>query len=224
MVTRIVEIVGLAGTGKTTLWHALSHRNDFIYPGNFPDVREIADIPFFLWNGLQISSALLRLPKHNSRKLTRREFAWLSILYGWPGILQKELKKHKVIILDQGPVYLLTETCEFGPEYLREQEADSLRGDFYSRWARTLDTIIWLDASDTDLLCRIRNRDKGHPVKNESVGATIEFLARYRQAYERTISNLATTDKNIKILRINTSQKSAEEIVIELMGEFNFAQ
>lgn len=224
MAARIVEIVGPAGAGKSTLYHALSCRNRSICPGNFPDVREISDLPFFIWNGLQISLALFSLPKNNSRKLTRREFAWLSILHGWSDILQEELNNHKMIILDQGPVFLLTEMREFGPEYLRGQKAENLWQGFYSRWANAVDTIVWLDAEDTDLLKRIRNREKGHPVKNESVETILEYLARYRRAYERTISNLVTVQKKIRVVRFDTSKQLTDEIVNELVLEFGSAR
>jgi hypothetical protein len=221
MLTQIVEIVGPAGAGKTALYHELSRGSSSIYPGNFPDVRKLSTAPFFLRNGLQISTSLLSLSQHNTRKLTRREFAWLSILYGWPDILRKELKnKHQTIILDQGPVYLLTETCEFGPEYLRAQKAESLRQDLYSRWANTLNMIIWLDAADIDLLNRIRRRDKAHIVKDESVETTYEFLARFRKAYARTISNLTARHQDLKILRFDTSKKTPEEIARQLLYEF----
>jgi hypothetical protein len=36
--------------------------------------------------------------------------------------------------------------------------------------------IVWLDAPDTDLLKRIRNRDKEHVVKNKLVETAFEFL------------------------------------------------
>jgi deoxyadenosine/deoxycytidine kinase len=219
--SRIVEIVGPAGAGKTTLCNALSQGSDTIHLGKFPDVRKISDAPFFIWNGLQIFPYLFNLPWRKGRKLTRREFAFLSILNGWPDVFQKELKNNKTIILDQGPVYLLAELYESGPEFLKRQEAEKMWRDLYSRWADTLDMIIWLDAADTDLMKRIRNRDKEHVVKNESVETTFEFLAAYRKAYERIISNLSANHNHLKILRFDTSQKSSQEIVSQLLIEFD---
>lgn len=221
MIPRIAEIVGPAGAGKTTLYNALSFKNESIHPDNFPDVRKISAAPFFIWNGLQIYPTLLNLSQPNSRKLTQREFAWLSILYGWPSVLQKELKSDKTIILDQGPVYLLTEISAFGPGFLREQKADFFWQGMFSRWADTLDMIVWLDADDGELLKRIRTRDKEHVVKNESIETTFEFLAGYRKAYEWIISNLSANHSDLKILQFDTTHTSPDEIANQLLFEFD---
>jgi deoxyadenosine/deoxycytidine kinase len=216
---QIVEIIGPAGAGKTTLTRALTEGSRTVQLGGFPDVRRISDLPFFLWHGLQISPALFICPRGISRKLTRREFAWLSILHGWPSILQKQLKKNRTILLDQGPVYLLAETNRFGPEYLRRKKAENFWHDLYSRWSNTLDMVIWLDAADADLVKRIRSRDKGHVLKNETVESAFEFLSSYRKAYEQTISILMAGRPNLKILRFDTSRTSLGEITDRLLPE-----
>jgi shikimate kinase len=217
-----VEIVGVAGVGKSTLSHALKRMNASIRLGNFPDVRKISDAPFFLWNGLQVSLALFNVARDHSRGLTRRELAWLSILNGWPVRLQREACD-QLVVLDQGPVYLLTELCEFGPEFLRSEEAEKFWQKFHARWARTLDAVIWLDAADTDLLKRIRTREKEHVVKHRSDRTTLAFLDLYRRAYERVILKLTMTHSDLKIIRLDTSQKSAEEIVRQLSLELGLA-
>jgi deoxyadenosine/deoxycytidine kinase len=217
---RIVEIIGPAGAGKTTLCQALSKCNRSISLSNFPDVRKISDAPFFIWYGLHISPTLFSLTRRDRRKLTRREFAWLSILYGWPDILYNELKKDKVIILDQGPVYLLAEAGEFGPESMLSPKAKTFWDRLYSRWAYTLELIIWLDAADADLQKRICTRDKEHVVKNESAEITSTFLNRYRRAYERTVSILLTNHPALPVLRFDTSLHPPEEIAGQLMKKF----
>jgi hypothetical protein len=68
---------------------------------------------------------------------------------------------------------------------------------------------------------RIRSRNKEHVVKNETVESTFEFLAGYRKAYERIISNLIANQHKLKILRFDTSQKSTQEITNELLRELS---
>ena len=215
---RIVEVVGPAGAGKSTLCHALQDASEYIRLSDFPDVRRIADAPFFVRHGLQVLPRVLFLTKRGSTRLTRREFAWLSILHGWPAVLQKEWKaNNKVPILDQGPVYLMTELRDFGPECLRTRDAEKMWQVLYRRWAATLNMIVWLDAPDTFLVQRIRTREKDHLVKNGSVELAFEFLHRYRVAYERTLSTLAANSAVLRVLRFDTNQETPHQIANQIL-------
>jgi len=219
-IPHLVEVVGLAGAGKTTLSHALTRLDAHVHLGSFPDVRRISEAPFFLWNGLRTSLTLPQ-PHGEARKLTRREFAWMCILRGWSTRLTKSWESDEMIVLDQGPVYLLTELCEFGPEYLQGNEAQEFWKKLSSRWAQTLDAIIWLDATDEDLMARIRSREKDHIVKRETDETTIAFLERYRRAYSHLILKLTMEHPDLPVLRFNSSRFSAEEIAAQLIIEFN---
>jgi len=220
---QLVELVGPAGAGKSTLCRALTQQSLAIREANFPDVRKISSAPFYIWNGLPLLTTVTRSYRSgDNRSMSRREFAWLAILRGWPNILQKELKKNSVIVLDQGPVSLLTELFEFGPPFLKDQAVKSMWQEIYGRWIKILDMIIWLDAENIDLLSRIRKRDKGHVVKNESDENVLSFLNRNRKAYKEIISRMSCNSNNLKILQFDTSQKSTKEIVNQLFLQFGF--
>jgi adenylate kinase family enzyme len=217
---RVIEIVGPAGAGKTTLYQALSRYPESIRLENFPDVRKAADAPFFILNGLRLMPSLLRLYRLDSRQLTRREFAWMTILGGWAALLRKESNHgNKALILDQGPIYLLTEMRLFGPEYLRQKAAERIWQDLYGRWKSTLHMVVWLDASDQILLDRIRNRRQEHIVKTQPATVVYEFLDRYRAEYELILSALTAHETGLKVLRFDTGQQSPKAIKNQFLSE-----
>ena len=220
---RIVEIIGPAGAGKTTLYKSLGQYPDQIRLSGFPDVRKKADALFFIRYGLQLIPDLLRISRRNSRLLNRREFAWLSILKGWPAVLQgKWRNKSHVIVLDQGPVYLMAEMKEFGPEYLNREDAEKFWHEIHCRWAATLDTIVCLDAADMHLLERIQTRAKGHIVKNEPESLVYEFLGRYRRTYDNLVSTLENCPGGPRVLRFDTKQFQPGEIAKRLLIELGY--
>lgn len=218
--SKVIEIVGPAGAGKTTLYHALHCYPDWIRPKNFPDVHKWNNAPFYICNGLQLIPCLMRLRHSDSRQLTRREFAWLSILHGWSSLLGKESQHgDKAIILDQGPVYLLAEMLLFGPQYLRQSSADKFWPDLYGRWGATLDIVLLLDAADDILLERIRTRQQDLVVKNQPDTIVYEYLNSYRIKYELLLSVLTANNNSLKVLRFNTGCQSTQNIVDELFSE-----
>lgn len=218
--TKIIEIVGPAGAGKTTLYQALGCYTDHIQLDNFPDVHKWSDAPFYILNGVRLVSSLVRLPKSNSRPLTRRELAWMSILYGWSALLRKQSQgNNKAIILDQGPIYLLAEMRLFGPEYLRQSSAESLWQDFYKRWQATLDMVVMLDAANDVLLERIRDREQDLIVKDQPAPVVYDYLNRYRTQYAFLLSTLAAKNTNLKILRCDAGLMRPEEILNRFLSE-----
>ena len=216
--TRVVEIIGPAGAGKSTLCQLLAQSSDHLQLQNFPDVRNIKDAPFFIANGLQLTPSLLRLYRPGSRHLNRREFAWLAILKGWSSLLRQEPHNDgKMVILDQGPVYLLAEMRLFGPDYLRQKRAEQFWQDFYRRWGETLYMVISLDAEDSILMDRIRNRQQEHVVKDQPESVVYEFLQKYRTEYESLLSNFTSLNNGFKVFQYDTGNQRPNEIAEQFM-------
>jgi thymidylate kinase len=220
--TRVVEIVGPAGAGKSTLCQLLSQHINNIQLQNFPDVRKMKDAPFFISNGFQLIPSLVRLYRPNSRRLTRREFAWLAILRGWSSLLRRNRSDDgKIIILDQGPVYLLAEMRLFGPEYLRQKGAERFWQDFYHRWRATFYMIVSLDAADGILLDRIRNRQQDLIVKTQPAAVVYEYLQKYRTEYESLLSIFASHTSALKVLRFDTGLQQPHMIAEQFLRELS---
>ena len=219
---RVVEIVGPAGAGKTTLCQALLRSSARARRGSFPDVRSLNAAPFFLWNGLHVMPSIRRFSPRGSRRPTAREFAWLCILNGWPRVLQSEWgAQHQTALLDQGPVYLFSELRESGPLSFRSQRSNGTWQALYKQWAATLGAIVWLDAPDDILTQRIRAREKAHMVKAQPDRVVSDFIHRFRNAYEYTVSTFLSCNPSLLVLRFETSMHTPDEIARDVTAALN---
>jgi len=217
----IVEIIGPAGAGKTTLFHALEKFDPEIQTVYLPPVWNLRYIPFFVKNILLLTPTLVRLSGKGDRILTRRELAWMAMLRGWPKILKKKAQgDHKVIILDQGPIFLMAILSEFGPKSLRSSSIQGYWEEVEEQWTRTLNMVICLDTSDEILMRRIRTRRDEHLVKDKTDQEMIDFLAKYRTAYDRLINSFLANNRDIRIIRMDTGKNSSEEILNNVINEF----
>ena len=218
---RVVEVVGPAGAGKTALCEALTKASADVRLANFPDIRRLKAAPFFGWHGLRMAGSLLQAPSSHSRRLSGREFAWMCILDGWPQVLRQEWeRKHQISILDQGPIYLLTELSESGPEHIRQQLANGHWQIMYEQWACILDAVVWLDAPDRTLVERIRTREKGHIVKEQPEPVMLDYIHRFRAAYGQTLAQLSAQKPDLRVLRYDTGLQTSDEIACELLAAF----
>ncbi len=217
----VVEIIGPAGCGKTTLLRVLTRRDGPVLSGELPMFRRLSDLPFLVGHGLLLAPTLIRLLLRHRKWLSLHELRCMITLSGWHRLCQRNAARHrKVLLLDQAAVFMMVELYEFGPESLRSQTAEKWWREVYAKWASTLDLIVWLDASNTTLRERIRSRRRWHLVKDKSESETFEFLERYRKGYERVISTLTANSGRPRVLRIDTGQESTHQTINMMMREF----
>jgi thymidylate kinase len=215
----IVELVGPAGAGKTTLANVLLQRSKRIQLGTPPNIRKIEHFPFFAKNTLLLAPTFLHLyQNHNGRRLTRQEITWLLTLNGWQHRLGRQVARTgTIVILDQGPVFMLAKLVGFGPENLKSQAVKQWWEKTYRQWAGTLDMVVCLDTSNAILLQRIRARETWHGFKNLSESEAIEILARFREAHTKVLSGLMVEERGPDVLCYDTAKKSQDEIVENLL-------
>jgi shikimate kinase len=216
----MVELVGVAGTGKTTLLRALSQRDDKIRVETDLEFRNRGHIPIFA-RYLPFLLAITLRGSRSSRLLNLDEMKALVYLKTWPDALRAEaLRGSKAILLNHGPIFKLATLHAFGPESLKQQGLQRWWQRVFEQWARTLDIIVWLNAPDSVLVERINGRDQRHAVKGKPEREATQFLHRYQASYEQMVAQL-TDNGGPKVLRFDTSRASVEQIVNEVLLAFH---
>jgi len=207
----VVELVGPAGAGKTTLSQVLVQRGEKIIVGVEISLRNKEHLLVFLQNFHSV------LPFLMARSGSSRSFTWDEVkamvyLRGWPRVLKRQAARSNIIVLlDHGPIFKLATLYAFGPERLRNQSFKKWWNAMFKQWADLLDMVIWLDAPNPVLETRINHRDQRHLVKGKPEPEAREFLERYRTSYEQMLAKL-TANGGPTLFQFDTSQTSIEQI------------
>jgi thymidylate kinase len=209
----VVEIVGPAGAGKSTLTKALSECDANIQVGVYPYTRDVRNLPFFLYNAMPLLPMFISFYRdRRHQKLTRSQQAVMTILQGWPRLLRQMSHGNRdIVILDQGPVYMLSDLLRSGPSNLREI-APFWWHRTCQEWGNLLSAVISLDAPDTLLLERVRHREKYHGFKRDTDQQAIRFLDRCRQTQAETLSSLNANSTGLTVVCFDTSQSSLPDV------------
>lgn len=202
--SRVIELVGLAGCGKTTMTRMILDQCPNVKLSSPPVTNRISYAPFFITNLTLLSKMLWSLSRDGDGELSRREIAWLALLKGWPKRIRNIANDHRgTILLEQGSIYYLTSLFLLGPDCFHTGQVEQYWKDTFSEWANILDICVFIDASNETLAQRINAREKDHVVKEKNFASVDEFLNQWREAYMETISILQSNNPELQVIKIN---------------------
>ena len=206
----VVELVGPAASGKSSLIGSLTQSNEGFTVGAAPRRRRIWDVVNFVGN------AVLMLPiflgqYRNDRWFTWEEIKDLVFLKGWHHAFRHQAAHGSITLVENSPIFKLTRLHAFGPENMLGQSFDGWWASMFKQWGNTVDTIIWLDAPDDILIARVHARGRWHRIMGMSGKEANEFLARYRQSYEKILPEF-TVKYGTRLIRLDTQQQSLSQM------------
>lgn len=219
---QVVELVGPAGAGKTTLRRALAA----LEPRAHTAVRIDRRREF----GVVMHTALrLLVPVLAGTADRRGAPSWgdavqlVRLRALRPAVDRLVANSGQLVLLDEGPVYALAKLEAYSGAARDTGAFGALWRDALARWRPTLDVIVWLDAPDELLVHRIRARAKAHRIK---MAATLEaacFLSRYREAYGTVVARFCTPG-GPRLLRIDTASGTPAEQAVRLTAALEALQ
>jgi deoxyadenosine/deoxycytidine kinase len=216
----IVELVGPAGAGKTTLAKALKQSSDRIRTISQPSFRKIECIPFFLKNAFLLSpNCFYHWFENRGKRLSPEEksaraldLMHMTLLNGWHNKLRRQAaKNNRVIILDQGPVYTLAWLQGLDFERFNKIRGSRWWAKTCKQWSNTLDLVVWVDAPDETLARRVQSRGTEHRIKHKSELEAFDLLRRWRYSLEDVLTCLTESGRST-VLRFNSAVEPLNSI------------
>ena len=214
----VVELLGPAGAGKSTLARDLRARD--------PSVRG----PIGVW-GLPlwalVSGALDLVPHAvalawRGRLPPLHQLAQMARLGALRRVVAREARRRAgLVLLDEGPIFALAWLDVFFPQ--ADPAVSRWRARTLRMWRAQLDAVVHLDAPDPVLVQRIRTRAKPHPVKHDPDDAIGAFTAQFRAAFQHALGELIAT-RPVTVLCVATHRQSSREAAVHVASALTEAR
>lgn len=214
----IIEMVGIAGAGKSTLKKVLGQCNPRIQAVVPPN--RATYLQSLIRTSCHWLPIYLRSHPHG-RGLTLKQIRVMGYLETWPSWLRRQmLAKDAVLVLDPGSICWLSALRQIGPETARSQSYEKWWDGMLTKWAAVLDAIIWLDAPDELLYERVLTRDQWHEAQEQPQGQVLERFACSRRWYEQIVAEMAVRG-SLQVLRFRTDQISTQQMADRVLAVLN---
>jgi AAA domain len=207
-----LELVGPAGAGKSTLSVSLVGQ----LHGAPGEIWGLPVLPLLL-NGAQLIPTFTGLWLH-SRSLLWDETRHMVRLRTLQRALHLSGSDDDVLVFDEGPIFALAWLRGFGHETLRQQPSAEWWRRALKDWASLVDAVVVLDAPDHVLAARIRARPQPHEVKEYPDADIIQWMARFRQALEWVLAQMAGHG-GPTVVRLFSEDEPADRIAERLVNQ-----
>ncbi len=204
-----VEILGVAGAGKSTLATRLSGGAG-VEMADFIHTRRPSHL-------LQVVRGVPRLLPILAVGLTRRprmswpEWKLLAYVTRWRAFLERRTPPGTVLLFDQGPLYALVRLEAEGKPFTSRPAFERWRDEMVEGWADELSVLIFLDAPDAVLWDRINERPQDHRAKGDEAKAGRSFIARYRRSFEDVLRRVEDRG-GPQVFRFDTGSTTASQL------------
>jgi hypothetical protein len=189
----LLEVLGPAGAGKSTLIAAMEARDPRIRRAKLPSRGQMLRA----YARLAVRFAAARRRAGGS-PLTRAEARALSIAKAW-----SHRPPEGLVVFDHGPLFRLVQVRAFGPPLVKDGGFTGWWHELFERWAALLDAVVFLDATDDVLVRRIRTRPRHHAAKALDDASAAAFLAAYRDGFDRVRRALA--ERGTRVITIDSA-------------------
>ncbi len=208
----VLELVGPAGSGKTTVADALRGAGP-------PEPGAASGVGVEAAHGARLAALGRVTPVLAAARVSGRGRWWtagelrgIAALEAWRRPLREAASgTGGAVVLDHGPVFRLAALAAYGPPMSRTAPFCAWWERTALAWADLLDGVVWLDADDAVLQARIDSRDRSHRIRGAGQPDAAEFLARYRQAYRAAVTALA--DAGTPVVHLDTTTLAPEQVV-----------
>lgn len=212
---RRVEIVGVAGAGKSTLTRALGERYAACRVADSLHTRLPTHWPYVVHSLPRVLPVVVRTARHRPM-MSWEELKFVIYISEWNRFIRAHARNESwVTVLDQGPIFALARLLWGSKPVTRCEWFQAWLTEMVERWSLELDLIVVLLASDDVLLERINHRDSAHAAKGASAQDALGLIESHRMAYARVLELVDRLGRP-RVLRFDSSTTSADAIADQL--------